>query len=549
MLGGAGRTGVVEGFVKVLNLRAMAFGLVPLVVASACAGTPAPSPTAAQQTAAPLVGGTVTVRLRAAVGPLEITAKQMNATANFVSTALYDTLIALDPDTAEPLPYLAKSWTQTPTSVTFTLRTDATCADGTPVTATVVKNSVDAFVKLSPAAATTVGAGPFTTTANDAAATVTVTSATPNTEMIFGFGQPGTGIVCPAGLVDLTQQPRKSFGSGPYVIDSFAEGDTFTVKVRPEWKWGPQNRTAQTSGFPEKIVYKSIDNDTTAANLLLTGGLDVADVAGPDITRLVAESSLAHRTQSNAVASPLLFNMQPGKTAADEAVREAIMTALDRDAYNKAAFSGLGKVPGAGFLVKGVRCYDDTLTSLIPQPSVAKAKQVLTAAGYVEAGGKFSKNGKPLTLSVLGQVSTKSGVEYMAETLNAVGFTATQQVVDTPTYSTLVRQLSWDVVQLSIGGQTPTFGSYMPFLAGGKMVTDGGVNRAGIFDPVVDSSFASYLSATSPADACKFMSAFQRRILEKHYVLPIVAGTIEYFGKNFAPYMTAAWQIVRTKAP
>src|SRR5258706_153394 len=441
MLGGAGCNGVVEGFVNVLKLRAMALGLVALVAASACAGTPAPSPTAAQQTAAPLVGGTVTVRLRGAVGPLEITAKQMNATANFVSTALYDTLIALDPDTAEPLPYLAKSWTQTPTSVTF------------------------------------------------------------------------------------------------------------TVKVRPEWKWGPQNRTAQTSGFPEKIVYKSIDNDTTAANLLLTGGLDIADVAGPDISRLVAESSLGHRTQSNAVASPLLFNMQPGKTAADEAVREAIMTALDRDAYNKAAFSGLGKVPGAGFLVKGVRCYDDTLASLIPAPSVAKAKQVLTAAGYVEAGGKFSKSGKPLTLSVLGQVSTKSGVEYIAATLDSVGFTTSQQVVDTATYSTLVRPLSWDVVQLSIGGQTPTFGSYMPFLAGGKMVTDGGVNRAGIFDPVVDSSFASYLSATSPADACKFMSAFQRRILEKHYVLPIVAGTIEYFGKNFAPYMTAAWQIVRTKAP
>ncbi len=529
------------------SFRTTALGLVAIVVASGCAATPSAAPVQ-QQTQTPLVGGTVTVRLRGAVGPLEITAKQMNATANFVSTALYDTLIALDPDTAEPLPYLAKSWIQTPTTVTFTLRTDATCADGTPVTATVVKNSLDAFIKLSPAAATTVGSGPFTTTANDASATVAVTSATPNSEMIFGFGQPGAGIVCPAGLVDLTQQPRKSFGSGPYVIESVAEGDAFTVKVRPEWKWGPQNRTAQTPGFPEKIVFKSIDSDTTTANLLLTGGLDIADVAGPDISRLVAEASLTHRTQSNAVASPLLFNMQPGKTAADEAVREAIMTALDRDAYNKAAFLGLGKVPGAGFLVKGVRCYDDTLASLIPQPSVAKAKQVLSAAGYVESGGKFTKNGKPLTLSVLGQIATKSGVEYIAATLDSVGFTTTQQVVDTPTYSTLVRQLSWDVVQLSIGGQTPTFGGYMPFLAGGKMVTDGGVNRAGIFDPVVDSAYASYLSATSQADACKFMSAFQRQILQKHYVLPIVAGTTEYFAKNFAPYVTA-WQIVRTKAP
>jgi peptide/nickel transport system substrate-binding protein len=529
-----------------IKLRNLAMGVATVALITTCAG--APPSTGPTQTQAPLVGGTVTVRLRGAVGPLEISTKQMNATANFVSQALYDTLVAIDPETADPIPYLAKSWTQTPTSLAFTLRTDAVCADGTPVTATVAKNSLDLFIKTSPAAATTVGAGPFTLVANDSAATLTVTSGTPNTELIFGFGQPGTGIVCPAGLVDPTQQQRKGFGSGPYVIDSFAEGDHFTVKVRPEWKWGPKDRTAQTPGFPEKIVFKSIDNDTTAANLLLTGGLDIADIAGPDISRLKAETSLTHRQQSNALASPLLMNMQPGRALVDEAAREAVMTAIDREAYNKAAFSGLGRVPTGGFLVKGVRCYDESLGPLVPQPSVAKAKQVLTAAGYTEAAGKFSKNGKPLTVVVLGQQATRSGVEYIAETLNAVGFTTTQTVVDVTQYSALVRQLSWDIVQLSTGGQTTTFASYMPFLAGGKMVTEGGVNRAGIFDPVVDSNYASYLSAANPADACRFMSAFQRRILEKHYVLPIVAGTTEYFGKNFAPYPTA-WQIVRTKAP
>ena len=87
----------------------------------------------------------------------------------------------------------------------------------------------------------------------------------------------------------------------------------------------------------------------------------------------------------------------------------------------------------------------------------------------------------------------------------------------------------------------------MPFIAGGKLVTEGGVNRTGVFDPTIDAAYSAYLSSTSPADACKNISAFQRRLLEKHYVMPMVASTTEFFSKNFTPY-TVAWQILRTKS-
>ena len=39
-------------------------------------------------------------------------------------------VIGIGPD-GKLVPYLAKSWEQTPNSITFTLRSDATCADGT----------------------------------------------------------------------------------------------------------------------------------------------------------------------------------------------------------------------------------------------------------------------------------------------------------------------------------------------------------------------------------------------------------------------------------
>jgi hypothetical protein len=85
----------------------------------------------------------------------------------------------------------------------------------------------------------------------------------------------------------------------------------------------------------------------------------------------------------------------------------------------------------------------------------------------------------------------------------------------------------------------------MPFIAGGKLVTEGGVNRTGVFDPAVDSAYDAYMSATSSADACTNINAFQRQLLANHYVMPMVASTVEFFAKNFTPY-TVAWQILRT---
>ena len=69
--------------------------------------------------------------------------------------------------------------------------------------------------------------------------------------------------------------------------------------------------------------------------------------------------------------------------------------------------------------------------------------------------------------------------------------------------------------------------------------------RRGVFDPAIDSAYSAYMSSTSPADACKNISEFQRLMLQKHDVMPMVASTSEFFSKNFTPY-TVAWQILRT---
>ena len=85
------------------------------------------------------------------------------------------------------IPYLAESWQQTPTSLTFKLRTDATCADGSKVTATLVADNWKRLLnpdKASQNAAQFLGPGPYGINADDAAATVSITLSQPRGDAI-----------------------------------------------------------------------------------------------------------------------------------------------------------------------------------------------------------------------------------------------------------------------------------------------------------------------------------------------------------------------------
>ena len=114
-----------------------------LVVTAVCA----PPQSSAPAASAPRYKSDATVAIRA-VGDWKTLDPHSNPTAPgyTIILAAYDRLVALDK--GKVVPYLAKSWTIGPGSVTFDLRTDATCTDGTRVTADVVAKSMRRFFAL-----------------------------------------------------------------------------------------------------------------------------------------------------------------------------------------------------------------------------------------------------------------------------------------------------------------------------------------------------------------------------------------------------------------
>src|SRR5262249_42626834 len=274
---------------------------------SSCTAAPA-SPGGSGTTTTGSVAGAPTAAAKANFGPsttLNIRLEgpwdtfDPNNSANLPSTqlnaALYDRLLWMTPD-KQLVPYLASSWEQSGNTLKFTLRKNVTCNDGTPLTASAVAQSFDRLLGISdPKTRSTTsigefGPGPFTLTADDATGVFTLTLASPWGEALQSTATGGdTYVLCPKGL-EAGAPKDAAVGAGPDTIAAADRSSGITLKVRSDWTWGPNGRTAE--GLPGQLVYKIVTNETTASNLLLTGGLDIARIQGPDVQRLLQNNSV-----------------------------------------------------------------------------------------------------------------------------------------------------------------------------------------------------------------------------------------------------------------
>jgi peptide/nickel transport system substrate-binding protein len=504
--------------------------------APAASGTPGTSgaPTTAPSASPAVEGGTMTVRIAGAPDTLDI-GVFLNPSASQVSTAAYDRLLATDANN-QLIPYLAESWTETLTSIEFKIREGATCADGTPVTPTVVANSLKRLTDpatVSPRAGRLFGPPPYTVASDDAAGTVTFGIETPFNELAWGFTSPWSGIICPAGLADPEALKEQTFGSGPFVIESTVPGDSITFKARPEWAWGPNGITASDPGFPDTLVYKVVPNDTTAANLLTTGELDIAFVGGPDVPRLLSDASLQNFVSHSFYSHPLTMNETEGHITADPVIREAIVTALDPNAWNEVAHAGLGLV-SPSFLSPDADCFDGSTESLLPTYDPARAKAILIEHGYTEgSGGLLEKDGQPLNLRVLGSATYQSsGMEYIGEQLSAVGFTVDLQNVDHPVVVTETVAGNFDVTVSFLPSHTPQPGIYIRLMSG-PVPPDGTNNNRSALDPAITDAVNLALSS-SPEERCAHWATVQRLMLEGHHILPMAAPARYWFSRGIA---------------
>ncbi|WP_296605666.1 ABC transporter substrate-binding protein, partial [Nocardioides sp.] len=271
-------------------------------------------------------GGTFTMAIAGDPGKLD---PHSSASSQLfaVNQLAYDNLVSVDGQTGEIESQLAKEWSVDGTTVTFTLNDGITCADGSEFTATTVADNI-AYVgnpkNKSAYLGTFLPAG-ATAKADDATGTVTVTLAQPAPFVLNGFGS--LPMVCESGLKDRKSLADSTAGTGPYELSEAVPGDHYTYQKRDGYTWGPDGATTDEQGLPDTIVMKVIQNEGTAANLLVSGEINAATIQGPDAKRLDAQDMF--HTSTPAMAGEQWYNHNDGHDTADADVRMALTQAID----------------------------------------------------------------------------------------------------------------------------------------------------------------------------------------------------------------------------
>ncbi|HEX5620197.1 MAG TPA: ABC transporter substrate-binding protein [Solirubrobacteraceae bacterium] len=450
-------------------------------------------------------GGTYTEALGADPGNLHPLLTQQIATNEVVSFA-YDTLINIDRD-GKVVPQLAERWDVTPRRVTYTLRDGVTCADGTPLRARDVAANYE-WIKDPKHQSSLLGSalpsGDFTVAADDVARTVTLTVPDP-----YGFLVPASGlvpIVCPDGLKDPKRLAHATDGTGPFVLEDAVADDHLTFAVRKGYRWGPNGATTAEPGFPSRVVFKIVKDESTAANLLLSGGLSAAAVTGPDRARL--EGQGFQKSEEAGGPQELWFNQRAGHPGADPAFRRALVSALDLDQLTKVVTQGIGSRA-------------TSLTVLEPRPCRAE-----TARGALPAhdpGAGAGLDGTNLTLIYPGAGGPiASTMELLADQLEPLGVKVTLRGLGATAYQkALFEGGSWDLAWLSVGLAYPN--EMTAFVTGPP--SPAGQNFAAVRNADY-ARLAGEALKTPGAAGCELWAQADRALLENLDVVPVATDAV-----------------------
>lgn len=466
----------------------------------------------------PAATGTLTIGLAADPGNLDPHLTVASAALQILPFA-YDSLVYVD-GPGKVTSGLAESWKViSPKRLELTFRRGVTCQDGSAVNAGLIKQNLDFIANPANKSPQRGVYLPATAkmTANNKARKVTIATTVPAPFMLQSLA--GISIVCSRGLADRRLLDKGTVGSGPYRLVEAVASDHYTFAVRNGYKWGPGGATTAAPRLPARVTFKIVSNETTAANLLLTGGLNIAQILGDEQARLDREKLF----KRSSATSPLffLFNEAPGHATADAKTRRAVVQAMNLRQFGTVALSGRG-LPATQFTRPTFTpCAGNSVTGSVPAYNPQAARSVLSGS---------SPSLKVIYPTDGGFAGLTPAMELMQQQLTAAGAKAT---LAGGTSGAVIGNLfgagDWDVVVLGIGVSNPS--QLTGFLSGPSPPK--GSNFAGIANP--DYRLAiTRANRRVGAQGCKFWLDGERALMQRADVAlgPASVGSLITYGKK-----------------
>jgi peptide/nickel transport system substrate-binding protein len=314
-------------------------------------------------------GGTATAALTAepqSLDPLFDT----NLPALNIYYNVFDQLTGLD-EKGKTAPRLATDWAFSPDlkTWTFNLRKDAKFQDGSPVTAADVVFTYDA-AKNDPKSKL----GGYLTT-------MTSVKAQGDYTVVFELNTPFAPWDRQVTLVSIVPMKaykemgpaafaKKPVGSGPYSVVSWVASEKITLK-RFDGYWGAK-------GNFESVVFEPVPDDTTRANSVQSGDIDVAALGPASVAAVKASGKVNVVEQTSNRIIYVGFNSKV-KWLSDPNIRKAIDLAIDRNAIGQKLLNG-SIIPSSQLVSPMSFGYDPAIPPSPYDPE--KAKTLIASAKY-----------------------------------------------------------------------------------------------------------------------------------------------------------------------
>jgi peptide/nickel transport system substrate-binding protein len=395
-------------------------GLLGLVVAGAgsagglLAACSSGGRTTAGGSASPLLkqGGVLKAALTGEPDSLDPAVSSVYAGAQ-VYDGIFSKLIDIGPD-GNLIPRLATKWTsQDAKTWTFDLVDNAYFHNGEKFTGNDVKYTFERI--LNPK--TTSAYAPLYTPI-DAVEVVSPTKVIFHLKTTFGpflTNLANNGEIVNQKAIESKNPARNPVGTGPFQFVEWVQGDHITLK-----KWDKYFRTGRP--YLDQVDFRFLLVDQSRVDALSAGEINWADAVPLQQLPTLSKDPRFSYVTSPVAGIPDFLAMNVAKAPFNKKeVRQAIAWAIDRKVIRQVAYFGSGEV-GVQEVPSGSPWFDGS-DPYASGPDIAKAKQLLTAAGY--------PNG--LTIRYLGLPQypelLKTG-QIVADQLKKIGITMQIEQVD-----------------------------------------------------------------------------------------------------------------------
>lgn len=221
-------------------------------------------------------------------------------------------------------------------------------------------------------------------------------------------------------------------GTGPYMLEEWVPGDRIVLAKNPDYNWGPEWMSNRGPALIDKVILRTIPEETARLMELKTGGVHIIRNIPPTLYEQIKDHEEITVVRGSATRLGYLAYATDKEPFNDVLVRRAINHAVDRDAIVQYVFRGLAQ-PTYGYLPPALTSeYYAGSESAGYKYDPVRAKELLAEAGYPD--------GFSATLSADNSTESARLAEVFQSQLEAVGIDVQINLMDSASYSDYLRE-------------------------------------------------------------------------------------------------------------